>query len=352
MKNLLKMRVLLSVLIGFLLTNPVAAAPEPAASSVTVGKVSLEQLGVGVRVTGVVRSRYDIDMAATIDGELTHVLAPGTFVNKGGIVAKVDGRQLQLLVAEQQVLRNRAEVNAQYLGAEVTRLEQLRNKYLASETQLAEMTSRYALAAAEQQVVDVRIRQLEERLSRTQLLAPVTGVIAARYKQSGEFANRGETIVRLVNPAALEVAVAVPVQYATRLQVGERLAVMVNELEQVGVLRAVVYAATQASQTIEVIVDLPSVVPGEVIDGQFAEVKMPLNSQNDVLLVPRDAVVLRSTGSFVFRINEDNLAEKVDVTLGVGRGDRVSVQGELSSGDRVAIRGAERLSDGQAVTPS
>ncbi len=345
------MNPLVALLLSFV-TAAAVAAPAPAPSSVTVGEVSLEPMGIGVDVTGVVRSRYDIDMAATVDGELQWVLEPGTLIKKGTVVAKVDDNQLLLLIAEQQVLLERARVNAEYLGAEVNRLKELQLKNLASETQLAEMSSRHALALAEQHVVEVRIRQLEERLSRTELVAAKGGVVASRYKQAGEFANRGETILRLVDPSSLEVSVSLPAQHATRLEIGEHLDVSVNNKKQLGILRAVVYAAVQASQTIEVIVDLPSVVPGEVIDGQFAEVHVPLANDSQVLLVPRDAVVLRSSGSYVFRINNNNLAERIDVTLGEGRGDRVSVSGELTAGDRVAIRGAERLSDGQSVTSS
>ena len=67
------------------------------------------------------------------------------------------------------------------------------------------------------------------------------------------------------------------------------------------------------------------------------------------MAVPRDALVLRHNGSFVFRINEDNAAEQVAVVLGDSSGDMVAVEGALREGDRVAIRGAENLTDGAAT---
>ena len=65
--------------------------------------------------------------------------------------------------------------------------------------------------------------------------------------------------------------------------------------------------------------------------------------------MPRDALVLRHNGSFVFRINDDNAAEQVAVVLGDSAGDMVAVEGPLNEGDRVAIRGAENLTDGAAT---
>ena len=65
--------------------------------------------------------------------------------------------------------------------------------------------------------------------------------------------------------------------------------------------------------------------------------------------MPRDALVLRHNGSFVFRISDDNNAEKIEVEIGdfVGRAGRG--HGSLQPGDRVAVRGAENLSEGASV---
>jgi multidrug efflux pump subunit AcrA (membrane-fusion protein) len=87
------------------------------------------------------------------------------------------------------------------------------------------------------------------------------------------------------------------------------------------------------------------------VSGQFVEVALPLKSSSNVLYVPRDAVVLRSEGSYVFRIGSDNVATRVSVILGEGQGSLVSVLGKLQAGDKVAIRGIERLEDGQLVNP-
>ncbi len=66
--------------------------------------------------------------------------------------------------------------------------------------------------------------------------------------------------------------------------------------------------------------------------------------------IPRDAIVLRAEGHYVFRISGENKAQKVMVEVGEGSRDWVSVQGELNEGDWVAIRGVERLQDGQQVS--
>ncbi|MGB5689194.1 MAG: hypothetical protein WBM45_07945, partial [Woeseiaceae bacterium] len=83
--------------------------------------------------------------------------------------------------------------------------------------------------------------------------------------------------------------------------------------------------------------------------GQLVSVGVPIRAREMALAVPRDALVLRHNGSFVFRINEDNAAEQVSVILGDSSGDMVAVEGALNEGDQVAIRGAENLTDGAAT---
>jgi hypothetical protein len=83
--------------------------------------------------------------------------------------------------------------------------------------------------------------------------------------------------------------------------------------------------------------------------GQLVSVAIPIRARQLALAVPRDALVLRQNGSFVFRISPDNKAEQVKVEIGDSAGNLVAVTGDLAEGDRVAIRGAENLSEGADV---
>ncbi len=62
-----------------------------------------------------------------------------------------------------------------------------------------------------------------------------------------------------------------------------------------------------------------------------------------------DALILRQDGSYVFRINDENKAERIAVDIGDSAGDLIGVTGALTQGDRVAVRGAENLREGVEV---
>ena len=65
--------------------------------------------------------------------------------------------------------------------------------------------------------------------------------------------------------------------------------------------------------------------------------------------MPRDALVLRTDGTYVYRVKDDNTAERMLVTTGAATGTRVAVTGGIEQGDKVIIRGGERLRPGQSV---
>jgi RND family efflux transporter MFP subunit len=287
-----------------------------------------------------------------VEGELSWVAQAGVLVSANNLLARVDDRALLLRKAELELLASRSGIDMTYLQGEVERLTALRASNLSSETILAEMVSRRDLAENEQAIADARISQINEELARTRILAPVDGVIAERFKQTGEFARRGEPLVRLVDIQSLEVRISVPLTYLHRVREEALLEVEVGALKFEGRVRTVVKAGEERSQTFEVLIDVPSAVAGLILDGQFAAVSVPVHQRDLSLVVPRDAVVLRSEGTFVFRIDEQNNAMKVPVILGEGQGNLVTVDGDLSVGDKVAIRGVERLEDGQKVQPT
>ena len=116
-----------------------------------------------------------------------------------------------------------------------------------------------------------------------------------------------------------------------------------------GQIRALVPTGDVRSQTFEAHIDLPASARNSWTVGQLVSVAVPIRPRASTIAVPRDALVLRHDGSFVFRISEENIAERIAVEIGDSAGDLVAVTGPIDAGDRVAIRGAENLQEGAAV---
>jgi hypothetical protein len=86
--------------------------------------------------------------------------------------------------------------------------------------------------------------------------------------------------------------------------------------------------------------------------GQGVRIAIPTAASRPATVIPRDALVLRRDGTTVFRILDDNTAERIAVETGMAEGDFIEVIGDIQPGDAVVIRGGERLRAGQEVTPT
>ncbi|MFT7688153.1 MAG: RND family efflux transporter MFP subunit, partial [Candidatus Azotimanducaceae bacterium] len=235
------------------------------------------------------------------------------------------------------------------LRGEVSRLLLLQQANLAAKTMVAELVSRRDLAENDYRVSLSRIEQIDESLSRTKIVSPVDAVIVERLRQGGEFAQRGQSVVRVLDPTSLEIQITVPVSYLNRINKSQNIRVQIQDLSFETILRSTVQVGNRLSQTFQLLANVPKEIAFQIVAGQFAEAIVSISEDRRSLFVPRDAVVLRSEGSYVFIISDDNKAKRIGVTLGEGQGALVSVQGELQNGDRVAVRGVERLTDGADV---
>ena len=113
-----------------------------------------------------------------------------------------------------------------------------------------------------------------------------------------------------------------------------------------GTVRTVVAVGSENTHQFELRLDIEG---GRFPVGQTLRVSIPISDSREVLVVPRDALVLRPNGVSVFILDSDQKAKQVMVTTGIGSVDKIEVSGDLVDGDTVIIRGNERLRPGQSV---
>lgn len=325
------------------------AAQQPPASVVRVATVTRAEIAPTIPVPGTVHSRNEAELRAAVAGTLADVLEPGSIVAAGDVVARLDTRTLALQREEQEALLDRAGIEVNRLQSEYRRQRELQETDVVSEFQLEQTLANLQLAEADARIIAVRIRQIDDEIRRCSVRAPFAGMVVERARRGGEDVARGEMLARLTDVEHLEVRAFVPLKHLGRTQQGDRLRVFNPDVTATGTIRALIPSGDVRSQTFEVRIDLPEAERAGLVLGQLVSVAIPIRVRQSVLAVPRDALVLRSDGTYVFRVNAENVAERVAVTLGDSEGDLIAVDGALAEGDRVAIRGAENLSDGAPV---
>ncbi len=329
-------------------TLPLLAAGPPGRPPTPVRVAEAVQVKLAPQqwLAATVVSRRDAGIAAEVSGRLLSVIEIGARVKKGVVLARFDDTFAKLKIEELAAGVVREEATLTFLRGEMRRLKRLAKQNNTAQTQLDEVESKQLAARSDLNMAKTRLTRAQEELRRQQVVAPFAGVVVERAKVAGEWAGSGDVLLRLVDTSALEAQAAAPLLARDFVRPGDKLALQVDDRMESATVRVLVPAADARSHLLDLRVSLPD---DDWAVGQPLRVAIPVAADSDVLAVPRDALVLRSKGAAVFRINDDSKAERVAVTPGVASGSLIAVTGDLQAGDRVVTRGGERLRPGQAV---
>ena len=326
-----------------------ALAQQPPAPVVQIAYVAETEVAPTVAVPGTIYSRNDVQVTAGVAGQLTMVAEPGTMLRRGEPVATIDKKPLLLQRAEQEVLLDRARINIRQLDSQLRRQQELQGGSLVSEFDLEQTEANRDLAVADARLIEVRLQQIDDQVQRADVRAPFSGVVTTRLRRAGEDVSRGEILAAMTDIRNMEVRAFVPLKHLPRTVVGDSIDVFATGTRFAGNIRSLVPTGDIRSQTFEARIDLPLEASGAWTVGQLVSVGIPIRSGESSLAIPRDALVLRQDGSYVFRINSENKAERIAVAIGDSAGDLIAIDGPLVEGDRVAVRGAENLREGAEV---
>jgi len=333
-----------------LFSSTLSLAKEPVPSPVQVSQVKQTTVTPTVDIVGTIYSRHNVKLTAGVAGRLEWVAEPGSVLQEGKVVARVDPLPLTLQQAEQQAQIKRQTINIKYLQREVQRLQDLRKTNSASQFQLDQTRSQFDLAKADLDIAELKLQQINDQLARTQVKAPFTGVITKRIREAGSDVNRSQILVHMLDTENLQGRIFVPVKYLPFIRKDKAITIK-SEIQQLSAkIQAIIPAADPRSQSFELRVNLPQEANNSWAAGQFIRASLPVKAETTQLTVPRDALILRQDEIYVVKIDQQNKAHRLPVTVGEGQGDWVSIQGDIQEGDRVATRGAERLTEGQQVT--
>lgn len=322
-----------------------AGAQDQLPAPVTVAPVTKGSVASTVTATGTVVSRNDARLAAEVAGRLDWVAEPGTRVQKGAQLARVDTRGLELTLRENDAQIARLNANAELLGTQLSRLNAL-PAGIASKSQIDEAAARLSMARHELEQARATRDSTRHQIERAVIRAPFPGHVSERIRQLGEFVSAGVEVLRLTDTGNVEVVARSPVAEAGHLAVGQVVTVRNGSQQTESKIRAIVPVGDERSRMMEVRIAMSG--KGWPI-GSAVRVDLPAAQQSAGLLVPRDAVIVRADGAHVYRVGKGDLAERIVVRVGNGDSKRVEVTGPLAAGDRVVVRGGERLKPGQAV---
>lgn len=305
---------------------------------------------------GTLTSPRDAELTPRVAGLVERVdVDAGDQVAAGETLITLDrslGR-LTLDTLEASVAEARAQLSeAERLADEAKRLAA---QNAISRTELATRRSEVDVQAAALARLRAEAAHQREVLDRHEVVAPFAGTVRERRVEPGEYVAESSPVVGLVATERLRMDVAAPQQYFSAITAGMPVRIQPEALHG-ETLEAAVDVKVAASDALartflaRIFVDNAD---GRLTPGMSAKVLFEIESPEEVLVIPRDALVREArAGTRVWIVkpgDEGPRAVERQVSLGRSADNRVEVLSGLSAGDRVIVRGNESLSRGERV---
>ncbi|OFV99569.1 MAG: hypothetical protein A3F68_12255 [Acidobacteria bacterium RIFCSPLOWO2_12_FULL_54_10] len=219
------------------------------------------------------------------------------------------------------------------------------------QTRYRVVESQLKLAQAQVQQATADLQELRIRKQQTKLMSPMDGYVGRRYLDPGALLNPNAPVVTVLQLSRMVTEVSVPEQYLSRLRVGNSAKISVDALQgqvfegKVARISPLLDTATRTS-AVEIEIANPA---AQLKAEMFARIQMDLGTERSVLLVPREAVVLRGQQAGV-NVLQDDKVKFHPIQPGLSTDEGVEILDGLELGVTVITRGSQALRDGDAVT--
>jgi len=327
---------------------------ELGAPPVMIANVEVRNLEDHIDATGELVAKEEAQIASEVSGRITEVLVDeGEAVEAEQVLLEIDPERRNLELAEARA--GLAETGAA-LGEQerdYRRARTLHARGIASEADLDQAETALALARSRAESARARVGVAERAVRDASVRAPFAGLIARREVSRGEFVNVGQPLFELVALDPVEVEFHLAERDSSRVALGQEVRISVAPFPDetfhgvVTVVSPIIDARTRTLR-VKAQIDNPE---GRLRPGLFARADLGIAVREGILLVPEEAILLRSDGSVVFRRAEGNRVERVIVETGDHRGTQVEIVHGLAPGDQVVTRGQAGLVDRALVSP-
>lgn len=333
-------------------------------SAVTVERVTPTSVDVKVEYAGRVRGSREVEVRARAGGILEERLyVEGQMVEEGEALFRIDSEPYEIALRRQQAELSNAQANLESANREWRRISDLFARNAVSERERDQAQTARELAQAQVTVAQAAVADAQLNLRYTHVAAPISGVTGMESVPEGSLIQQGTLLTTITQNHPAHVHFALPEtdaaarQLARSAMTGEernhsyhaRLMLPGGQVyEQSGAVDFTNSSIDPRTGTVTARAVFPN-GDHQLVPGQFVRIQLVLQHLDNVFLIPPSAVADTRSGSQVFVIDDEQLAQVRVVELGpVVDGRQVILRG-LEAGDRLVVNGHVALRPGAPV---
>ena len=323
----------------------------PRVSRVLVAAPMLRDIEDVLTALGNIESINTPTVSAETSGQAKRIaVREGDTVVPGQLLAALDGTLHAIESAKAEAETRRLDVLVGNQNNEVKRLERLSESQSVSRDKLEDEQAQLEMLIAQRDVAQKQFERFRYMESKTQVEAPLGGLITRRHISLGDYVTAGQPLFDLVSVDRLRARIAFPEHATSRIALGKEVRLTspaTPGVTAIGEVATVNPQISMHSRAIEITVEFDN--PGGWLPGASADATLVAEHRERALTVPQMAIVKRSGRNVVFVLDNDRV-RAVPVSTSWQEADWAEISGAVQASDEVVVEGANLLSDGSLVT--
>ena len=279
---------------------------------------------------------YDqVELKSEVAGRVVMLNLPeGRTVKKGTLLVKLFDDDLQA---------NLKKLQAQY---------KIQRQVFERQTELFKVNgiskNEYEKAELDLLALAADIDVLKTQIRKTEVLAPFDGVIGLRNISEGAFVPAATLLGTISTANTLKIDFSVPEKYSQKMHAGAKVEFQTTNVPSA---TATIIATDQSvdAQTqnlrVRALVDKPD---KRLVPGGYCQVNLNLDSRDDAVVIPSQAVVAQIDGRFVI-VARDGKAHFTPVQTGIRSERGIEITQGIAVGDTVITSGIIFLREGMVL---
>ncbi|MEW8495137.1 MAG: efflux RND transporter periplasmic adaptor subunit, partial [Candidatus Thiodiazotropha taylori] len=210
----------LSVLIiGLLCITNAIAAPPKKPSLVTVTEVVEQNLREEIPFSGTAEALQQSPLSPRLSGVVNEVFVEeGQRVEAGEKILSLDSVIARLEVVSAKAGLDEAIARHREAVRQKNEYQSLRRNKAVAASQLASAVADEEIALASIAKQRAEVKRLEELLSRHQLTAPFSGIVAEKNVETGQWVKAESGVVKLVALDRIRIRASIPQRFYSRIE--------------------------------------------------------------------------------------------------------------------------------------
>ncbi len=311
---------------------------EVKAIPVEVARAEIGSISSTIELDSVLETENEATIHAESAGLILEVLVEeGDRVYAGQILARLENDVQSVSAAE-------AKASYELEKANFKRTEDLYESKLINDQDYER--AKYDLSQAK-----LKLDRANIELENTIVRSTIDGVVTQRMAKVGHRATNNMDLFVIMNLEDLYAEVNVPSMYLSRIRPNQDSIIDADALKGVsfqGKVKLVSRVIDPKSGTFRVKVALQLKSDKPVYPGLFVSVQIVLDTKDDAIILPKEAIVYEGDRKFVFVVNDGIVSKRV-LNDGYSSGSVIEALSGVEEGEAIVVVGQNTLKDGAKV---